>query len=87
MGKYSRTWQGDHLDVVQKGGGPAYEFFSGTSQAAPHVVGALACARANGKNRIVAERDLLERAYDHGSPGSDVYFGHGALNMLGAVRG
>lgn len=71
----------------RKRGKPAYEAFSGTSQAAPHVAGVLACARANGKNRIEAERDLLERAYDRGPRGRDDYFGYGALNMLGAVKG
>ena len=71
----------------KKGGNPTYESFSGTSQAAPHVVGALACARARGKSRIEAERDMFERAYDRGPPGRDEYFGHGVLNMFGAVRG
>jgi thermitase len=65
---------------------PTYESISGTSQAAPHVAAALACARANGKGRFEAQRDLFERAYDWGRPGRDKYFGHGALNMLGTVR-
>jgi subtilisin family serine protease len=63
-----------------------YDTFSGTSQAAPHVAGALACARANGKNRIEAQRDLFERAHDWGRSGRDDYFGHGALNMPATVR-
>ena len=63
-----------------------YDIFSGSSQAAPHVAGALACARANGKNRIEAQRDLFERAHDWGRPGRDDYFGHGALNMPATVR-
>ena len=67
-------------------GRPTYESISGTSQATPHVAAALACARANGKGRFEAQRDLFERAYDWGRPGRDKYFGHGALNMLGAVR-
>ena len=37
-----------------KEGDPTYDTFSGSSQAAPHVAGALACARANGKNRLEA---------------------------------
>jgi thermitase len=67
-------------------GHPTYESISGTSQATPHVAAALACARANGKGRFEAQRDLFERAYDRGQPGRDRYFGHGALNMLGTVR-
>jgi thermitase len=69
-----------------KGGDPAYDTFSGSSQAAPHVAGALACARANGKNRAEAQRDLFESAHDWGRAGRDDYFGYGALNMLGTVR-
>ncbi len=69
-----------------EGGDATYDSFRGTSQAAPHVAGALACARANGKSRVEAQRDLFERAYDWGGPGRDKYFGHGALNMLGTVR-
>ena len=67
-------------------GHPTYESISGTSQATPHVAAALACARANGKGRFEAQRDLFERAYDWGRPGRDKYFGHGSLNMLGTVR-
>ena len=67
-------------------GDPTYDTFSGTSQAAPHVAGALACARANGKNRIEAQRDLFESAHDRGRPGRDDYFGRGALDMPGTVR-
>ena len=67
-------------------GHPTYESLSGTSQAAPHVAAALACARANGKGRFEAQRDLFERAYDWGRPDRDKYFGHGELNMLGTVR-
>jgi thermitase len=69
-----------------KRGHPTYESISGTSQATAHVAAALACARANGKGRFEAQRDLFERAYDWGRPGRDKYFGHGALNMLGTVR-
>jgi hypothetical protein len=50
------------------------------------VAGALACARANGKNRAEAQRDLFESAHDWGRAGRDDYFGYGALNMLGTVR-
>ncbi len=55
-------------------------------EAAPHVAGALDCARANGKNRTEARRDLFESARDRGRPGRDGYFGRGALDMAGTVR-
>ena len=67
----------------ERGGEPAYESFSGTSQATPHVAG----ARARGQSRIEDKRDMLERAYERGPPGRDDHFGHGAMNLLGAVRG
>lgn len=69
-----------------KEGDPNYSNISGSSQAAPHVAGALACARANGKNRAEARRDLFESARDRGPPGRDEYFGRGALDMPGTVR-
>jgi subtilisin family serine protease len=69
-----------------KEGDPHYSNISGSSQAAPHVAGALACARANGKNRIEARRGLFESARDQESPGRDEYFGRGALDMPGTVR-
>ena len=68
-----------------KEGDPRYSI-SGSSQAAPHVAGALACARANGKNRTEARRDLFESARDRGPPGREEYFGPGALDMPGTVR-
>jgi len=69
-----------------KEGDPNYSNISGSSQAAPHVAGALACARATGKNRIETRRDLFESARDRGPPGRDEYLGRGALDMPGTVR-
>lgn len=74
------------LSTSFEGGDPTYSNISGSSQAAPHVAGALACARANGKNRAEARRDLFESARDRGPPGRDGYFGRGALDMAGTVR-
>ena len=74
------------LSTSFKEGDPTYSNISGSSQAAPHVAGALACARANGKNRAEARRDLLESARDRGPLGRDEYFGRGVLDMPGTVR-
>jgi thermitase len=67
-------------------GEPTYSSISGSSQAAPHVAGALACARATGKNRAEARRDLFESARDRERLGRDGYFGRGVLDIPGAVR-
>jgi subtilisin family serine protease len=74
------------LSTSFKEGDPTYDTFSGSSQAAPRVAGALACARANGKNRTEARKDLFESARDRGPPGKDEYFGRGALDMPGTMR-
>ena len=74
------------LSTSFKEGDPTYSNISGSSRAAPHVAGALACARANGKNRAEARRDLFESARDRGPPGRDEFFGRGALDMAGTVR-
>ena len=74
------------LSTSFKEGDPTYSNISGSSRAAPHVAGALACARANGKNRAEARRALFESVRDRGPPGRDEFFGRGALDMAGTVR-
>jgi hypothetical protein len=86
-GRWPFSSAGPWVDVATlstsfKEGDPHYSNISGSSQAsAPHVAGALACARANGKNRTEARRDLFESARDRGPPGRDGYFGRGVRDM------
>ncbi|MEM8554696.1 MAG: S8 family peptidase [Pseudomonadota bacterium] len=60
-----------------------YDYASGTSMAAPHVVGAVALAIAAfpGVERRDIVTRVLETADDIGAPGWDTEFGYGRLNV------
>lgn len=64
-----------------------YYFFQGTSMAAPHVAGATALLIANGIATTPDEvRTALEStAKDLGRPGRDDIFGHGLIQVAGAL--
>jgi subtilisin family serine protease len=59
-----------------------YTFMSGTSMAAPHVVGLAGLLLSQQSSRTPAElrRLMMESATDLGDPGVDVYFGAGRIN-------
>lgn len=70
-----------HDDVFQEGVG------AGTSFAAPRVTGAAALVRHKwpSLNGPQLKQVLLRSADDIGAPGVDEVFGHGRLNILGAL--
>lgn len=65
-----------------------YDFYSGTSMAAPHVSGAAAVLRAAWPQLTAKQTSqiLLESADDLGDPGVDDVYGHGMLNLAEAVK-
>jgi len=81
---------GDHLDLVAPGiaittttrGGGTWQFFGGTSAAAPHVAGICALVLSVRPATNLAEmRQFLRRgADDIGDPGYDIYTGAGRAN-------
>ena len=77
---------GSNIYSAVNGGG--YGFMSGTSMAAGNVSGVAALVIAQSPSRTVQQvRDILTRtARDAGTPGFDIYFGHGIVNAHNAVR-
>jgi serine protease len=66
----------------------AYFYFTGTSQAAPHVAGVAAMLMQQGITDPVAVESALERfATDLGSAGRDSTFGFGLVNARSTLRG
>lgn len=73
-----------------------YEFYEGTSMAAPHVSGVVALMLAVNPDLTPDDLDLLlsgthpgtgiRITEDLGSPGWDQVYGHGLINALSAVR-
>jgi len=66
--------------------GAGYTFETGTSFAAPHVVGALALLGATMTGASVSQllQALKESAVDLGTPGPDNSYGYGLLNAMSA---
>ena len=66
----------------------AYFYFTGTSQATPHVSGVAAMLMQQGITNPAAVEAALERfALDLGSPGRDNTFGFGLVQARDALRG
>ncbi len=66
----------------------AYYYFTGTSQAAPHVAGLAAMLYQQGITRPAAIEAALEKfATDLGDPGRDDMFGYGLVEARDTLRG
>lgn len=77
---------GVNIFSAQRGGGTAR--MDGTSQAAPHVAGALALLRKQfpGITYEAAYRRLTLSAADKGAMGPDMLYGYGLLNVYAAMQ-
>lgn len=65
-----------------------YSYSQGTSFSSPHVAGVVALMYSRGITDPHEIREILiDTAEDLGSPGFDVYYGHGLVNAYAAVAG
>jgi serine protease len=62
-----------------------YACLAGTSMAAPHVSGALAVLRSQGRTPLDAVEALVATTVDLGDPGRDTTFGEGRIDLSAAV--
>jgi serine protease len=66
----------------------SYEFFQGTSMAAPHVAGFAALLMQQGVTNPAAIEAIMKRyATDLGRQGPDESYGHGLINPRASLRG
>ncbi|MFK7926865.1 MAG: S8 family serine peptidase [Myxococcota bacterium] len=65
--------------------GFSHQFFEGTSMATPHVAGSLAVLLSAGASPSEARALLYQSATDAGSRGLDRVYGHGLLDLGGAM--
>ena len=67
---------------------PDYDFFQGTSMAAPYVSGlaALIYSLEPGLNPDEVEQIIKQSAFDLGSPGKDAVFGYGRVDVLKTLQ-
>jgi serine protease len=65
-----------------------YDYYQGTSMAAPHVVGIIALMKEANPAMTPADLDtwLSSITDDLGSAGKDIYFGHGLINAAKAIN-
>lgn len=89
---------GEGLTVVAPGDVPSvsaaadgefsYDFFNGTSAAAPHVTGIASLVWSANRDLTAAEvkQIISETAYDLGAIDYDLFTGHGMINADAAVR-
>lgn len=75
-------------DTVSPTNYDVFEFYQGTSMAAPHVAGVAALCLAVNPSLTVPELEsiLTSTATDLGSPGRDDIYGHGLVNAFAAVQ-
>jgi subtilisin family serine protease len=86
-GRLDMTAPGEN--IVAPLPGNRYGAKSGTSMAAPYVAGAAALVIARHPEWTVEQicRQIASTATDYGTPGKDVNFGHGEVNLFEAVYG
>lgn len=67
---------------------PNYQFYSGTSQAAPQVTALAALMMSKGVTKSADDtlQRLIDTATDLGTPGRDPYFGYGMINAATALN-
>ncbi|HEY4675312.1 MAG TPA: NosD domain-containing protein [Candidatus Bathyarchaeia archaeon] len=92
---YIKTNFGDWVELAAPGEriystiwDDSYAYISGTSMAAPHVVGlaSLIWSRFPNMTRDQVRAQLRQSADDLGEPGFDVYYGYGRINARKAVE-
>ncbi|MBE0701406.1 MAG: S8 family serine peptidase [Acholeplasmataceae bacterium] len=85
---------GNHIDLTAPGSdiittarNNGYATVSGTSFAAPQVSGVIALMLSHFDNFSIAEMTarLFDTTVDLGSPGKDVFYGHGLVNTLNVL--
>ena len=92
--RYMASSTGDALELIAPGvviystaRGGGYSYLSGTSAAAPHVVGVAALLIATGMNNSEDVRHCLQNtAVDLGEPGCDSQYGYGMVDAELALK-
>ena len=78
---------GGDEDVLSTVPPSTYDYYAGTSQAAPHVAGVAALLVGRGLRGQAAVKRILDTATDLGPAGDDPEYGHGLVNARAAVAG